>query len=207
MRRLHLIPASLVALGLVLSSAATAMAKGEDAIVTLDSRLPVDAPPGSTVQIAWSVDIVQGSTTWPFNAEGVFVRLTPASGKPVEVMARQDRPGHYVATVEVPRGGLGRVLFGRRGVACQADGRCAPSDEYFRVGSETGGFVAPMAQPPIARDPAAQTPAQAPAVAAVQPAVVGAAVDATWLAVAAVGLLGLVAITFLGLNRRPAASA
>jgi len=41
----------------------------------------------------------------PFNAEGVFVRVLPASGDPVEVVGRQDRLGHYVATVTVPTGG------------------------------------------------------------------------------------------------------
>ncbi len=35
--------------------------------------------------------------TLPFSAEGVFVRLTPASGPPLEVVARQDRAGHYIA--------------------------------------------------------------------------------------------------------------
>ena len=200
MRRLRPIAISLVSLGLLLSGAAIASAKGEDAVVTLDAPLPVDAPPGSTVRIAWSVDIATDSGSLPFNAEGVFVRLAPASGEPVHITARQDRPGHYVATVQVPAGGLGKVLFGLRGQACTADGACAPSDEYFRVGSETGGFAAPIARPAVPRAPVAQDPvAQAP----VPPAnAVGAGFDMTWLPVATLAVLGLVAVGLLALNRR-----
>jgi hypothetical protein len=200
MRRLRPIAVSLVAIGLILSGAATALAKGEDAVVTLDEPLPVDAPAGSTVRIAWSVDIALDGGSLPFNAEGVFVRLMPATGAPVHVVAVQDEPGHYVATVEVPKGGLGKVLFGLRGEACSADGGCMPSDEYFRVGSDTGGFVAPAAHPPIVPAPVAQDPAaQAP----VAPApAVGPTIDATWLPIATLAVLGLVALGLLALNRR-----
>ena len=200
MRQLRTIAVALLAIGLCLSGAATALAKGQDAVVTLDAPLPVDAPAGSTVRIAWSVDIELDEGSLPFNAEGVFVRLVPASGAPVHIVARQDRPGHYVATVEVPTGGLGKVLFGLRGEACSAGGACAPSDEYFRVGSASGGVAAPAADPAVAPAPIAQAPVET------SPAI-GMTIDPTWLPVVTLAVLGLVVVGLLAFNRRHTSAA
>ena len=51
-----------------------------------------------------------------FNAEGVFVRFIPAAGEPFEALGRQGPPGHYVATVTVPAGGIAqrRLRHARR---------------------------------------------------------------------------------------------
>jgi hypothetical protein len=97
-------------------------------------------------------------TTEPFSAEGVYVRLTPASGSPVDVVARQDRAGHYIASVTVPPGGLGAVVIGLQGTACMANGECSRADEIFmtaKAGSRGGVLpIDPVAEPPTAVQPA-----------------------------------------------------
>jgi hypothetical protein len=186
MRHHRRFAATLMALGLVLSAASIALAKGEDAVVTLDVPIPVGATPGSTVEIGWTLDIAQddGSTV-PFNAEGVYVRFTPASGASIDVVARQDRVGHYVATVTVPAGGLGDAVFGLRGEACYADGHCERADAFFTVAGSPGQAVAdpaaaPGVQPPVAGAPPVTS--EAPV----------SALDLTWLPLLA--LLGLAAV-------------
>jgi len=207
MRHLRPIAAALLALGLVLSATATALAKGEDTFVTLDAPLPVDATPGSTVEIGWTLDIATGDdSTVPFNAEGVYVRLTPASGAPLEVVARQDRVGHYLASVTVPAGGLGSVVFGLRGEACDADGRCERADEYFTVADPNGtGAVAGHG----VADPVAAHEVPPPVVAVRAPTAEAPRVsttDLTWLPLVAIVGLAVVGVglALRGRGRAPA---
>jgi hypothetical protein len=197
MRHLRPFAATLLALGLVLSAAAAALAKGEDAAVTLDSPLPVEAEPGSGIEIGWSLDIAQDDgSTLPFNAEGIYVRVTPAAGAPIDVVALQDRVGHYVATVTVPAGGLGDVVFGLRGEACYSDGRCERADTFFTVAGVTGQAVTdPAAAPPVGQPPVTT---EAPGTDAL---------DVTWLPVLALAVLGAlgVALAVRGRGRSAAA--
>jgi hypothetical protein len=167
MRHLRPIVVMLAALGLVLSTAGVALAKG-DAVVTLDEPLPTDPEPGSKVTIAWTLDMPDGANgTIPLNSEGVFIRFTPPKGEPLEVVARQDREGHYRATVTVPDGGLGSPVFGLKGEACFAGGGCQRSDIMFPLAAEArpplpdpaAALVAPAVQPPVAVAPAPQPPA------------------------------------------------
>jgi hypothetical protein len=151
-----------------LSAAGTMMAKGEAAKLTLDDPLPVDAQPGSEVVIAWTLGVVDGDgTTEPFSASGVYIRLTPDTGKPLEVTARQDRTGHYIASVTVPPGGLGAVVIGLQGTACLANGECSRADEIFmtaKAGSRGGVLpVDPVAKPPTADQPASKPASATPA--------------------------------------------
>ena len=90
--------------------------------VWLDSdSITPDAPPGGVVQV--------GFTFWDTrvgdfpNVEGPYVKLHPAKGKaaPSEATIEQDFPGHVLATVEVPQGGVGAVEVGLR-----ADGKDTP---------------------------------------------------------------------------------
>ena len=196
MRHLRPFAATLLALALVLSAAASALAKGEDAVVTLDAPVPVGTVPGSTVEIAWTLDIAQDDgSTLPFNAEGVYVRLTPASGVPIEVVARQDRVGHYIATVSVPAGGLGDVVFGLRGDACYADGRCERADAFFTIADAGGQAIADPAAAPVV-----QPPAGAPSVATETPPV--SAPDLTWLPVLALAVLAVLAVLAAAIRGR-----
>jgi hypothetical protein len=83
--------------------------------VWLDSdSITPDAPPGGVVQV--------GFTFWDTrvgdfpNVEGPYVKLHPAKGRaaPSEATIEQDFPGHVLATVEVPEGGVGAVEVGIR---------------------------------------------------------------------------------------------
>ena len=150
MRRLRPIVATLLAAATALASASTTLAKGEDAVVTLDSALPPGAMPGTVLEVGWIVTIaLDDGSVEPFNAEGIFIRLRPAAGEPVEFGASQDRAGHYVATVTIPKGGLGTIEVGLRGTACMADGQCQRADELFAVAGTavdagSGADVAPL---------------------------------------------------------------
>ncbi len=228
MPRLRPIAALVVALGLVLTGGATVLAKGGEAIATLDEPLPPGPVAGSTVKVGWSLDLPQGDgTTLPFYAESVFVRFSPATGKPIEVAGRQDRQGHFVATVKVPAGGLGDVAFGLRGEACDADGHCGKTAEFFRInptsateqaaaaaraaaapapGQRHEAALGPAAavQPVVAADPVTGPVSATPPIPASRTAP---SADIAWLALLAVIGLALagVAIAARGRSRTSAA--
>jgi hypothetical protein len=117
---------------LALAAATGAIAK-DDAIVTLDASLPSDPEPGSQITIGWTVEVAgESGEMVPFNAEAMFIRLIPASGDPVEALGRQGPPGHYVATMTVPDGGIRDVEAGLRGESCSG-GTCQRSDILFAI--------------------------------------------------------------------------
>jgi hypothetical protein len=150
--------ATFLAMTLTLTAAAAALAK-DDAIVTLDAALPTDPQPGSVITIGWTVESpVVGSALEPFNAEGVFIRLIPPMGDPVEAVGLQDPPGHYIATMTVPSGGLRDVEIGIRGESCSL-GTCQRSDLLFVINEPVAeGRALPDAEIPDAAVPHAAVP-------------------------------------------------
>jgi hypothetical protein len=167
-----------LALATLFALAATlgVVAKGEG-IVTLDAPLPTDPEPGSEITIGWTVDIpVEDGMTAPFNAEGMFIRLIPAIGDPVEAIGRQGPLGHYVATLTVPSDGISDVEAGLRGESCTG-GTCQRSDILFPIvetsapAAEPGSAAGANGQgaaPDIVVDPASPpSPATTPASTAV----------------------------------------
>jgi len=196
MRLVRPIAAALLSVGLLLSAASAALAQDGDPVVILDEPLPTDAAAGSSVAIAWSVEVTRDDgTTLPVNAEGVFLRLTPASGEPIDVAAGQDRPGHYRATVTVPEGGLGAVAFGLRGSACYADGHCERSDSLFKVVDRPVAVVVPpTAAPTVVVTPAAPTTTPATSF------------DLAWVPLAALVALTLFVVVLAFRERRGGAS-
>lgn len=158
-----------IALALLLAasfliSTAAALAKG-DAIATLDASLPSDPDPGSEITVGWTVETLLGDGTGtraPFNAEGMFIRLIPTEGDPVEAIGRQDTLGHYVATVTVPAGGIADVAIGLRGESCSG-GTCQRSDMLFAIDDSTMPVFdvsAPAAGAGAGTAPEAEAPAQ-----------------------------------------------
>jgi hypothetical protein len=218
MRHRRSIAATLFAVGLVLSTVATVAAKG-DAVVTLDQALPTDPAAGSAITVSWTLDMPDGAGgTVPLNSEGVFVRFVPfapMTGDPLEVMALQDRLGHYVATVTVPVTGLGRPVFGLIGEACFAGQTCTRSDMYFRLAAEprtaAQAPVVPPVVPVTTAAPVGQPAAPAPATVTTTPSVPAPvpATDITLLPLVALSVLvvaGLVlAIRGRGRGRTAAA--
>ena len=91
----------------------------EGAEVRLTSSLPLDALPGTSIQVAWAVTVPdEHGRRRPFNAIGMFVRLLSRTGAPATIgfaSATAHEDGRYDARVAVPAGGIGGVRAGLRG--------------------------------------------------------------------------------------------
>ena len=146
-----------VLLGLIaaLSLALPALAK-EGAEARLDTALPRDAEPGSTIDVGWSVFSIDGEKTYPVYGSPVYIRLVGPDGtSATEVMGKEvpSGSGHYTASIQVPDGGIGEVIVGMIGEACTADG-CQRSDMIFPLTDDplvTG--AAPAVTPPAPATP------------------------------------------------------
>lgn len=113
----------------------------EGARARLLTPLALDAAPGATVRVAWSVDVPDGSGgRRPFGASDMFVRLLSRTGGPSTVGFAASAGGRNRATVVVPRGGIGGVRVGLRGTRCDAAG-CRNGDLVFPLVNDP--FVSP----------------------------------------------------------------
>ena len=126
--------AALAAVLLVLSLAGVAAAKG-GALASLETPIPPDAAPGTTIDVAWRAWMPDAGTDWPFSGLPVFIRLISADGgRSTETMGRESPAGsgRYEATIAIPSGGVGRVEVGLFGESC-VDGTCTRSDLLFEL--------------------------------------------------------------------------
>ena len=149
MRRLA--TASLIGAMLLASFAGTAAAKG-NAMAALDAPIPPDADPGSELEVGWRAWTPDGGAEWPFAGSPVFIRLVSTDGtSTTEVLGRENPrgSGHYLATISVPPGGVGRVEIGLLGESC-VDGSCTRSDMMFELPEEQR---APALAAPLSVDP------------------------------------------------------
>jgi hypothetical protein len=88
-------------------------AAGKEGVrATLLTRIPLDAPAGTKLVVAWRLTYADHGR--PFGAGGVFVRLRSATGPSAET-AFTSGDGDYRASVVVPEGGIGDVQIGLRG--------------------------------------------------------------------------------------------
>jgi hypothetical protein len=161
MLRRHRTISLLLALALVGVASAATLAKG--GVVTLDSELPSDPQPGSELTVGWTVtNPMDGGTPAPFSAVGMFIRLIPPAGEPVEAVGAEDRPGHYTATIVVPEGGIRSVEFGLRGESC-VNGACERSDLLFGIADEAAAPAPVVVEaPPATQHPAVSGPSTSP---------------------------------------------
>jgi hypothetical protein len=112
-------------------------------IAWFDQMLPPDVPVGRQIEIGITVwDCTQNGLA---HADSAEIRVHPKTGKaaPAIFRSRSDWPGHLVATIEVPKGGLGAIEVGFRGQECHDDGTC--KDAFFAFRS--GGFGPPPDAP------------------------------------------------------------
>lgn len=163
------LPNALLLSTLLALTATTGVLGKDGAIVTLDASLPADPQPGSEITVGWTVETPgDDGQMAPFNAEGMFIRLIPATGDPVEAVGRQGPAGHYVASVTVPAGGIRDVEVGLRGESCTG-GTCERSDILFAIDDSAvpvfdAGAVANVPAPgKVAPEPAGGTAPVAPA--------------------------------------------
>ena len=126
--------AALAAALLALSLAGVAAAKG-GALASLETPIPPDADPGTTIDVAWRAWMPDARTDWPFSGLPVFIRLISAEGgRSTETMGRESPTGsgRYDATIAIPSGGVGRVETGLYGESC-VEGTCTRSDLLFEL--------------------------------------------------------------------------
>jgi hypothetical protein len=120
-----------------LCAAATALvaalpAAGKDGVeATLLTRIPLDAPAGTRLEVAWKLTYLDHGRRRTFGAGGVFVRLTSAAGAGAETGFAGGN-GEYRATVVVPKGGIGDVQIGLQGWTNDAAGT-RESDALFPI--------------------------------------------------------------------------
>jgi hypothetical protein len=111
LRRFALVALAAAAAALV---AALPAAGKEGVEATLLTKIPLDAPAGIRLEVAWRLIYLDHGRRRPFGAGGVFVRLRSAAGASAETgFASGD--GDYRATVVVPEGGIGDVQIGLQG--------------------------------------------------------------------------------------------
>ncbi len=145
-RTLSSVVALIGALALV---ASPALGK-EGAEARLDAAIPRDAEPGSTIDVGWSVFSIVDGTQQPIYGSPVYIRLVAPDGRTSTEVAGTEKPsgsGHYAASIVVPAGGIGEVIVGMVGEACDGDG-CRRSDIIFPLTDDPlVSGVAPLAAP------------------------------------------------------------
>ena len=149
--------AGLFGAALLLCLAGIATAK-EGAEAALDAPIPPGAEPGSEIDVGWSAGWPDGAGRLdPIIGSPVFIRLTSVDGSEKVEASGTERPsgsGHYVATITVPRGGVGLVEIGLRGESC-VNGECLRSDIAFELSDEDRlpQLGEPIGAPPAALEP------------------------------------------------------
>lgn len=178
MRRFALALLGIAAAGLI---AALPAAGKEGVKATLKRSIPLDAPAGTPLRVAWTLGYVdEHGRRQPFGGGGIFVRLLSASGAGAEDGLASGKPGDYAATVLVPEGGIGDVAIGIHG---WSDGK--PSDLLF----------------PITNDPL-PGPARVSSTASAQPVAKHADTGSTWIFVLVGASLSTLAVLAFVLVRR-----
>lgn len=152
------VPAALALSTLMILAATVGTAAKGDAIVTLNSTLPGDAEPGSEITVGWTVEMPIEGGMAPYSSEHMIIRLIPSTGNPVEAAGQQGPPGHYVATLTVPSGGISDVEVGLLGESCSG-GTCQRSDLLFTIDESVVPAISPGTPASV---PGANAPGQAP---------------------------------------------
>jgi hypothetical protein len=154
---------AVVALAVV---AAPASAKEFDAQARLDAPVDGSTPGGTMLTIGYRAWVGDGAARSPLFGSAVFVRLISPTGESVTEFGTEGRetPGHYVATLAAPAGGIVAVEVGMRGQQCTDGGDCRTVDQAFTRPVENA-----LVHPAAATPPA--TPAAFPTVAAAAAAI------------------------------------
>lgn len=154
-RRTRTLSPVIALLGLVALAVSPALAK-EGAEAKLDTAIPRDTEPGSTIDVGWSVFSIVDGKQEPIYGSPVYLRLVAPDGRTSTEVAGTEKPsgsGHYMASIEVPAGGIGEVIVGMVGEACDANG-CRRSDIIFPMTDDplvsgTASVEAPASTTPI----------------------------------------------------------
>lgn len=129
-----------------------------DAEAMLDTPIARDAAPGSMIDVGWSVFSIVGDARKPLYGSPIYIRLVSPDGRATTEVMGTESPsgsGHYTASIQVPAGGIGEVIVGLVGEACDANG-CRRSDVIFPLTDDplvTG--AAPSVEAPASTAPVA----------------------------------------------------
>ena len=141
----------LAAAAIAAAAAALPAAAKEGVEATLVTRIPLDAKPGTELQVAWRLGYARGQERGrPFGANGVFVRLVSASGARPETGFAPSGAytrGEYAARVVVPEGGIGDVEIGLLSWTSDAAGT-RRGDLLFPITNDPVPARARVASPP-----------------------------------------------------------
>lgn len=176
---------------LVALLAAVPVAAKEGVRARLATSIPLDAMPGTRLDVAWTLTSVdEDGQRRPFGASGVYVRLLSASGADAETgfaqgSTGQGSTGEYTATVVVPEGGIGDVEIGLVGLMSDATGT-RRADALFPITND------PVPGAARAASPASEQRGSEPADTS----------SAQWILVGVVGSLVALAAVAVGLVRR-----
>jgi hypothetical protein len=120
----------LVTAATALVAALPAVGKGRVA-ATLLTKIPLDAPAGTRLEVAWRLTYFDNGSRRAFGAGDVFIRLRSAAGRSTaDEFANGD--GVYRATLVVPKGGIEDVQIGLQGWTNGPDGT-RESDLLFPI--------------------------------------------------------------------------
>jgi hypothetical protein len=112
-RRFFLVTAAAVLAPLVFAAAG---ASKDGGVARLTTKLSLDAKPGSTAHVRWTVRVSDGKGgTMPFGASGMFVELLDRRGGGVATTGTGGSLGAYAADAKVPAGGIGGIRMGLYG--------------------------------------------------------------------------------------------
>jgi hypothetical protein len=89
-----------------------------------DEPLPPDVPEGRTIDVGFTIWDVQRKALSQVNSADVRVHPKTGKAKPTEAKTRSDWSGHVVASITIPKGGLGTIELGFSGQECHDDGTC-----------------------------------------------------------------------------------
>jgi hypothetical protein len=138
-----------VALTVLFVAGLPAAAKGEDGFARIVTPIYEDAEPGTTLKVSWRAFVRVDGAEVPFNAEGVFIRLTGFGGATSEALAAQPTEGLYLARVVVPAGGIRQVEVGVAGTASYPDGTSERSEALFLLEGQVMTTDAAIAAPAV----------------------------------------------------------
>ena len=98
----------------VVALAAALPAGGKEGVkATLTTRVPLTAPAGATLRVAWTLTYRDDrGNRHPFDGEGIFLRLLSATGAAARTVPAHGASVSYAATVRVPAGGIRAIQIG-----------------------------------------------------------------------------------------------
>ncbi len=126
MRLTGILLATAVAVAVAVAALPAAAKEGVRAV--LEEPVDLTTPPGERIRIEWRLLDEEGR---PFDASGIYLRVSRCGGSPRVVSARGRGRGRYVARVRVPEGGIRKLLVGLKGWQITPT-RQLRADRYFQ---------------------------------------------------------------------------